>query len=779
MQGFSIKNVNLVILLTILSFLCSLSVLQAQEGDQKAIYKAKEMTVSRAASPIKVDGSLNDKAWESAAKIDLIYEIYPGENIPAPVKTEAFITFDKSKLYIAYKCYDPNPKAIRGHLMKRDDAAGFGYDDRVGIFIDTFNDERRAFNFVVNVVGVQADGIFSEVTGSADYTWDAIWKSGAKRTDFGYTVEMAIPFTQLRFHAAEDKMTWGISFERSYPRDDATHKLKSHKKDRNINCVLCQVNKVSGFENVRPGRDIEFDPTLTVTRTDGMDLSTAKKMERFPDVEFEKGKFEVEPGLTARWGITPNLTLTGTVNPDFSNVEADAQQLEVNKRFVLQYPEKRLFFLEGLDFFYTPKQIVFTRTVHDPLWGVKLTGKLGKNALGIIATQDRVTSLLFPANQYSFMGSVDQDVFGGVVRYRRDIGNGSTLGFLYTGRMGDGYHNHVIGTDGFLRLNNTTVSRFQLMYSNTDYPDALALKNDLDTNAFEGYAFYASLINRSRDMAYGASYEDLGENFRADFGFLPRVDTRRFYLFTEKTFWADKVRWFEAINMSSSFISVYNHDGVLTDREFALALGHLGPLQGNGGINFRVKKENVDGFEFDMTDWQITYGVTPFKGFSIDFLTEFGDAVDYDNYQLAKTFTWDTLMGVRIGGRLNLDLNHIYQKLTREGRTIFTVNLLQVTLGYHFNVRSFFRAIVQYFDYNTVPAQFLYYTPVDRQKTLFTQLLFSYRLNPQTVLFLGYSDNYLGRDVLRGTGANRALFSTDLTHRNQTFFLKIGYALPL
>jgi hypothetical protein len=201
--------------------------------------------------------------------------------------------------------------------------------------------------------------------------------------------------------------------------------MSSHSIDRSNSCILCQENHLVGFENITPGHNLEFDPTFTAGRTD--------TRPDFPDGSFQKGDSNLDPGVTARWGMTSNLALNGTLNPDFSQVEADAAQLDVNTRFALFFPEKRPFFLEGTDFFSTPLEAVFTRTVVDPAWGIKLTGKQGGNGIGVFATRDDINNLLLPSNQESAFAHLDQNVTGSVLRYRRDVGSGSILGVLYTG----------------------------------------------------------------------------------------------------------------------------------------------------------------------------------------------------------------------------------------------------------------------------------------------------------------------------------------------------------
>lgn len=734
------------------------SPLPAQEkAGEKKVPPAKSYTVSSALSPIKIDAVLDEEAWKNVEIIDLPYEEYPGDNTPALVKTECLITFDSAKLYIALRCFDPEPGKIRSHLMDRDDIAGFVEDDFVAVTIDTFNDQRRGFEFALNAVGVQADALASELDASQDWTWDSIWDSAAKITDSGYVVEMAIPFTQLRFPHTREKQTWGFNIERSYPRDTGRLMI-SHAVDRDIVCSLCQANKITGFENMTQGHSLELAPTLTASKTD--------QREDFPAGKMKAGKIEVEPGLNARWGISPNLTLNATVNPDFSQVEADALQLEVNTRFALEYPEKRPFFLEGKDFFYTPLETVFTRTVYNPLWGVKLMGKIGKSAIGIFSTQDRYNSLLFPSNQGSAETALDKDTFSGVVRYRGDIGKGSTLGFLYTGRMGTGYHNHVVGVDGFLRLTRAKDINFQMLHSSTDYPDNVATEFGQKQGNFDGNALYAKFSHASHWFNYGLTYEDLGTNFRTDYGFMPRVDTRRINAFIEPVYWGKPGSWVEKMNFNIQGERITDHNGLLTDQDLVFTIIYQGPLQSIGNLIAKIRKEYYNGVTYDLTKYLAAFRMTPVGAFNFIITARIGDAIDYDNSRKADSLMLKPGFEWRIGGHLNVTVNHIYEKLTLRNEKIYTANLLEARLGYHFNTRLFLRAIIQYTDISRNTA--LYLMPVDaREKYLFTQFLFSYKINPQTVLFLGYSDNHFGSDEI------------PVTRNDRTFFLKIGYALGL
>ncbi len=749
-------SINRILILFLFSGLIAFN-LFSQKTDKKIYPKAKNWVVKKVSSKIHIDGVINEKAWKEAVKTGIEYEWTPGDATPAPVKSEVMVTFDRKNFYVAFICYDPEPKKIRAHLMDRDSINTFIQDDNVSFMIDTFNDERRGFQFRINPLGVQADAIFSEMEGYEDFSWDVIWESAGKITDFGYVVEVAIPFNQLRFPKGSSVQTWGFEASRSWPRN-VRHRMSTHTRDRNNMSLLGQFNKITGFKDMSPGKNLEFDPTLTVNRTD--------IRSDFPDGELENGKIDIDPGISARWGITSNLVLNAAINPDFSQVEADVAQLEVNTRFALKYAEKRPFFLEGADFFLTPLEAVFTRTVYSPYWGGKLTGKIGKSALGVFGTRDRVNNLIFPSNQGSQSISLSDPVLGGVFRYRHDIGKGSALGLLYTGRFGDNYENHVAGFDGFFRISKVKTFTVQYLRSETDYPDDLALKYSQDIDTFGGDALYAQLQHFSRNMFWFLEYEDLSKGFRADSGFIPRVDLRRIEGAVHPIIWGKKGDWFDRLGFMLRAEHISDHNGLTTDQQLQLVAEYRGFLQSVVQPAFDISKEYYNGVTYSKKRFQIYSEIKPAGGVNFSVFSQLGNSIDYTNNRLADRFMIMPSIELGLGRHLNLNVSHIYERLSSEGNKIYNANLLQTKLVYNINIRTFMRAIVQYMDLSRNPDMYME-TVTDKTRTLFTQFLFSYKINPQTVLFLGYSDNNFG---MRGI---------DLTKTGRTFFLKIGYALTM
>jgi hypothetical protein len=726
---------------------------EAQEAE-KPPYR-----IERAAGPITVDGMLDEPAWQRAASIELAYETRPAENLPPPVQTQLLITYDDDLLYVAFRAHDPDPSAIRAHLTDRDTAFS---DDFVGIALDTFNDERRAFEFFVNPLGVQMDMFMDDVSGNEDDSWDAIWASAGRITEEGYNVEISIPWSSLRFPRAEGEQTWGFDAIRYYPRTQR-HRLSVHPIDRNITCYLCQESKMTGFAGITPGRNIEVTPTYTAGRND--------QREDSPGEPLVQGDFDSDFGVTGKWGITPNLTFNAALNPDFSQVEADAAQLDINTQFALFFPEKRPFFLEGADFFDTPIDAVFTRNVADPAWGVKLTGKEGANAIGLFVARDDRTNLILPGSQGSDAASLDRfQSSDAVVRYRRDLGASSTVGVLLTGREGDDYSNRVGGLDGLYRVNDSNSVRFQVLESRTEYPSILLddpdyADLDLPRGTIDGRAVRVNYDYNSRDWTGYAEYQDIGRGFRADMGFLPKVDYTFLLAGLRRKWYGDPGEKITQILLGGDWDRTEDQSGQLLEQEAEVLFEINGPRQSFFSLDVGRRRRFFNGRTFDETFSNTYFEVEPTGNLFLGLFMRFSDEIDFANtrpgrvLQLEPSIRWD------MGRHLRARVSHVFQRLEVDAGRLYTANLTQSSLIYQFNVRTFVRAILQYTDIQRTVG--LYDDPEDVEAStegLFSQLLFSYKLNPQTVLFVGYSDDLAGNERI------------DLRRESRALFLKVGYA---
>lgn len=727
----------------------------AQEGESKPPLK-----VERAASKITLDGVLDEAAWGSAATMELRYETRPAENTPPPVRTEVFFTYDESHLYVAFRSHDPNPSEIRAHLSDRDTAFS---DDFVGVVLDPFNDERRAFEFFVNPLGVQMDLFMDDVGGNEDSSWDAIWDAAGKIHQGGFDVEIAIPWSSLRFPRTEGAQTWGFDALRFYPRNQR-HRIASQPLDRNISCYVCQASKMTGFSGITPGRNMEVAPTVTSNRTDLRENGAL-------DQPFSEGDVETELGVTAKWGVTPNLTLNAAINPDFSQVEADAAQLDVNNQFALFFPEKRPFFLEGADFFRTPFDVVFTRNVADPGWGVKLTGKDGKNGIGVFAARDEITNLILPGSNSSQTATFPMETTDAVLRYRRDLGSSSAVGVLFTGREGDGYFNRVGGLDGLYRIDDTNQVRAQYLSSQTEYPVGRA-DNDgdgkddvvLPEGTLKDDALLLSFNHSSRNWGLNASYEDVGSDFRADMGFLPRVDYTLLVAGLRRSWYGD--RWSQ-LTFGGDWDRREDQGGRLLEEETEVFFEAQGPRQSFFFVGGGQRDRFFNGRTFDEVFWSAFVESELTGDFYGSLEASGGDEIDFVNTQPGDNLELGAAVRFNLGLHLRTRLSHNFQELDVPGGRLFRANLTQLTTVWQWNVRTFVRAIFQYTDVTRTRELYIAREPEDiepQTERLFTQLLFSYKLNPQTVFFLGYSDEARTEERI------------DLTRANRTFFLKLGYA---
>jgi hypothetical protein len=709
--------------------------------------------VPRVNSHITVDGILDEHIWNEALDLSIAYEVRPGENVPPPVETDVLLAYDDTHLYCAFKAYDPDPSKICARLCDRDNMWD---DDWVVLNLDTFNDQRRSYLFVCNPLGIQADCI--EVTGGESTEWDPIWDSAGSITDEGYIVEMAIPFSSLRFQRTEEDQIWGVDLIRSYPRE-VRHHLGLFPRDRDNNCYLCQAEKLIGFAGATPGRNIEFDPTFST-------IHTKEREEVWEDFGSTKSHYDF--GLTASWGLTPNMILNGTVNPDFSQVEADAAQLDINTQFAIFYSERRPFFLESADLFASRLNVVHTRRLADPRWGLKLTGKEGSSAIGAFVVEDDITNILVPGPQGSDRISLARKSTSAVVRYRRDISRSSVLGLFMTGREADGYYNRMAGVDGTLRFTSKDCVRFEVLGSQTAYPETVYTELDQPFTRFGGRAYDLFYIHETRGLDFYGVYREIEPEFRADLGFRPQVGTRYGEVGWGHTWHGDGDNWWNMLNFGSDYEQHYEYDdGDLIHKGFAWWFNYSGRKQSFANMWGFFGKYRYDDVEFDRRRIGGEAGLWPTGSLFVMFWGEAGDEVDYDHTRDGRQLSAQPYVVYKAGRHLELSLKHTYDRLDVEAGRLYTANISWLRTVYQFNSRMFLRAILQHVHYERNKS--LYEDPdADAETTEFlSQVLFSYKVNPQTMVFVGYSDFHYGNQEY------------DLTQTDRTVFAKVGYALTL
>ena len=511
-----------------------------------------QVALPRTDTPPVIDGLVDDPVWRTGLVLDDWFQTKPGDNIAPAGRTVAYLLYDGTHLYIGVRAWDDRSK-MRYRLHERDQIMEQG-QDFINIQIDTFNDRRQAFAMVANALGVQGDGI--NVEGSGFTEWDGDFDTEGRVLDDGWSVEFRIPFSSLRYPSSAEQQ-WGFAMRRGYGREDMED--TPWPRDRNLACDLCQMITLTGIHDIPSSRALEVNPTVV-----------ARTSQSRPDLDqpFATRETGLDLGLNLKYGLGPGVTLDATANPDFSQIEADAGQLELNNRFALFFPERRPFFLEGADVFQTqvplpgadpsyqqpPINLVYTRTIVDPVGGAKLSGKIERSGLGAIAALDDYRGYVIedsvgglpPEQLDQYAGS---RVFDGIARGRLDVLSDGFVGATGTLRnLGDGW-NWVGALDSRLRFGDNTTFRLLASASGTQEQDLagyarreleLALHDsalvaaafdslpdevkELDGELRDGQALQAQLEYQSRHWSFGGGYLDITEGFETQLGFTPRTD---------------------------------------------------------------------------------------------------------------------------------------------------------------------------------------------------------------------------------------------------------------
>lgn len=494
--------------------------------------KTEPVRIPKGDAPPVIDGQLNDPIWEKAAVFGDFYQTNPGDNAAPTHPTEFMMAYDSKHLYMAYKIKQDRG-TVRATMARRDNIFN---DDYVLVYIDTFNDQRQAYVIFFNPLGIQADGTYTEGRGE-DYSVDLLMESKGVLTEDGFTIEAAIPFKSLRYEAGKNKM-WGLQiYRRVKYKNNEYNSWMPH--NRSINGYLNQAAKITGLEGIETTRQLEINPSFTVSQTGRRSRFT---FNNDPAGRYVNEGIAGEFGMTAKFGITPTTTLDFAYNPDFAQVEADAPVSTANVRFPIFFPEKRPFFLERIDIFQSGMNLVNTRAIVDPDMAAKLTGRSGKNTFGLMYASDNAPGnfskderedLLICRNERRTDPSVacgidrfvDRNADIGVLRLKRDIGRQHNLGMFATTYNFVDRHNHTAGLDGRFKLNPKVVTEFQVVgtHSRRNFYDP-----DLDRNIYRtgngvGYRVYLERTGRNLYMNYLASGRS--PNYRADVGFTERVDT--------------------------------------------------------------------------------------------------------------------------------------------------------------------------------------------------------------------------------------------------------------
>jgi Domain of unknown function (DUF5916) len=671
-------------------------------------------------------------------KIDKFIQQEPKDGAPSSQSTEAFLGYTDKSFYALFVCFDKEPKKIRARMLRReliDD------DDQVGLWLDTFHDQRHAYYFYSNPYGIQQDGLWAENQGP-DNTFDTVWHTSSKMNSQGYMVMIEIPFKSLRFKQ-QPSLSWGVILIRVIPRN-SEHSFFPPNSNR-IQGVLTKEGTLNGLQEISPGRNMQFIPYTSVGAFRSLD-------ERDPAGDRFTGK-HVEPkaGLDSKLVIKDSLVLDATINPDFGQIESDDPQVTVNQRFEVFFPEKRPFFQENSNFFQTPLNLVFTRRVGDPLYGVRLTGKAGPWAIGTMLANDRS-----PGRSVIDTDPLSgESAYFGVVRLNRELGKNNSIGFIYTDRelhtnpnssctslRCDVGFNRVGGVDFQIKLNQNWQMNGQAVTSETKF-------NDGTHESGPAYQLYVE--RSSRALEFNTMYQDISAGFDSEAGFINRTDYRKFSNFVsrrfhpegkhliahsanlfEQTLWDHSgtrldyllnpaYEWDFPRNSNFSIFTVWEHER-LRPQDFSTLTANRDYTHLVGGAQINTQYFKWLNLSVEM-DWGTATNFVPRTGPPL---------LGYQNTAFARAI-------VRPTKGLTIENTYLMTRLLDQNtnRNIFNNHILRSKWNYQFTKEFSLRLIGQYVTTLSNPGL----TILPNAKTLNGDVLFTYLLTPGTAIYAGYNSD--------------------------------------
>jgi hypothetical protein len=726
------------------------------------------VNIPRFDGSIKIDGILDDPYWKEAASVKNFFTYRPVDGQPAEEQTAVLLGYGSSALYVAFVCFDSTPYNIRSTICNRDDISD---DDHVVLYLDTFNSGKEAYIFSFNPYGIQADGVVVDMS-PQDYTPDYVHSSEGRLFKKGYIVEAEIPFKSLRF-PQDENMVWGISVGRTIQHLDQDNIWPAIS--RNSTTFVPQFGKLYGLKDISPGKNIEILPEFTASKFSEMDYEQGTLTDEVVDYQL---------GLNLKVGLLSNLTLDLAYNPDFSQVEANPDLIDVNRRFPLYFEEKRPFFLEGTTIFQTPLQAVYTRRLINPLLSVKMTGNVGNGyGLGLLGDADEYYGseefLTARAQEFSLTDSTfddsafydkykDKKSFHTIVRLRKEIYDYSKLGVIYTDMRIQDTYSRTYGIDGDLLIAGEYSLTFQALHSET---------RDLMLNYKNDPAFYVNLHRGTRTFNFQLFYTDIFPDFEMANGFLQRDPD---YRQLGAQVWYD-------IRSDNSFIylvqpaiyltQMYEHDKeepIKNGRKIesyiapSLTLQTLGQISVSGSY-FR-QFEDYLGYGFDLNQYLIDISSQTLSWLYAVGYAYWGDGIYYDAFYSGqepflgstRTINWGLEFKPISNWATRLSGNHYIFKGSNQGfETKVNQDILRLRTVFQFTEEIYLRIILEQNNYH---------------RDLDVNILAGWEPSPGTVLFLGYND-YYARDLslLNAIGKTKP----EYTRFAQGLFFKFSYLVRL
>ena len=713
-----------------------------------------ELTISRTAGEIEIDGYLEDEGWRGAAKAGNFAEHTPGDQTRPAVDTEVLMTYDDQNIYVAFVCYD-DPDDLHATFGERD---RIFQDDTVVLCIDTFGDATTAYEFCVNPYGIQGDLFYS---GQEDTRYDYIYESVGRINGEGWIAELAIPFSSLRFPDRPEQ-EWKVDFWRNRPRG-IREQYSWAAYDRDESCWPCQWGTVRGIRDVRPGRGLELIPTAVAHQSGSRDDAGT----------FDNGDPGGELSLSGKYALSSDIALEGTLNPDFSQVESDAAQIDVNTKFALFYNEKRPFFQEGSDMFNSFFNTVYTRSINDPSIAGKLTGRSGRTSYALLSAKDEHTPIILPFEEHSEYLSNGRST-SNILRVKQELADQTYIGLIATHRGYEaGGSGAVAGLDSRIRLNHNYQIEMQYLGTRTREPEDPELTEDFhdetfdsgrytqgfDGEKFGGHGFYGSFERDGRSWGLDLDYWDRSPTFRAENGFENSNNSRSGIITTNYLFRfedSDIVEWTQP-NLRVS--RTWNYENVRKHQHAYFDLTtRLRKAQFHTHSQVMAGEEIYCGKSFENI-WRLhtCFQTTPNNKLALGGSINYGHEIYYDNGDSAlgrqrEISFWVDLKPIP---RLLIEsqITHASSRHLHADDAYFDGYIARSKLTLQLSRELSTRIVVQYDNFD------------DRWE--FDPLL-TYRLNPFSIFYVGSTTDYELANWGTGTG-------NSWKTANRQYFMKLQY----
>ncbi len=747
--------------ISVLLFLCiSATRVRAQQSADARDFRPNEdpsITIPRISQKIEIDGILDDEGWRSASHADNFCESYPGDCTKPAFDMWAKIAYDSENLYVSFKLFE-DPSNIRRSLSERDDQ---WRDDYFALVLDTYGNSEWAYFLAVNPLGIQGDERMT--IDNEDGSFDVIFKSAGMVTDDGYQIEMAIPFKSLRYPQL-DLQKWKINFYVTQPRSDRT-RFSWYPLSRDNSCFMCQLGEAKGLQGISVGRNVQLLPAITSSQgaslRDGDDPSSGIKNE----------KINLDPSLGIKYGISPNLNLDLALNPDFSQIEADPSQVDVNTTFALFFDERRPFFQEGSDLFDTEISTVYTRSINNPAFAAKLTGRYDKVSVGYIGGRDLDSPFIIPFEENSavFTGGAS---FSNIFRVKRSLGEGSFLGGMITDRrLDEGGSGSTFGFDGLKRLTSSFSLGWHLVGSYTEEPDSPELSENireqtfgdgytsaLDGETFSGLGGSIELGNSGRNFLMETDIKAFSPTFRVDNGFERQNSVYGFTTFNAYLFRPGN-SWITTVNPDFVAGQDWNWDGEWKDRFFRPGI-RLN-LRGQTFIGIRyhiVNDEKFAGQTFEgLRRLSLFLDSSPNRFITLGGDADFGPQIsrDVDNPLKGNSLNYRFRSTVRPTSQLRISPSFVYSKLDNRatGEEIFSGYIFRSRFDYQASRKLSLRVIAEYNNFSDSFA---------------LDPLVTYRINAFSAVYFGSTLDYFNFEEPYG-----------ISQSGRQFFFKLQYLLQV